>query len=196
MTWEEAIKDYKIPREYHSVSLKQKTMLGDDIINLGVRWLKASRKPSLYMHGNPGCGKTYFSTALLRHLIEDGHRSIIFIKSDDLEKNLLDASLGNLFNDQGYKVYERELLEKYGEIPILFIDDLGTEKDTDRVRQQYGIIIDRRVSEQLPTVYTSNLDLEQIGKTLGDRVAARLQISYQLRFKDQDLRKKVELFPI
>jgi len=196
MSWEEAIKDYKIPREYHCVSLKGKSMLDDKIINLGIRWLNASQKPSLYMFGNPGCGKTYFATALLRHLIEAGHREIIFLKSDQIEKNLLDASLGHFFNDQGYKIYEKDLIDKYSETPILFIDDLGTERDTDRVRQQYGVIIDRRVSDQLPSVYTSNLNLEKIGKTLGDRIASRLQISYQLQFKDQDLRKKVELFPL
>ena len=84
-------------------------------------------------------------------------------------------------------------MEKYCEVPVLFIDDLGTEKDSDRVRQQYGKIIDERVGNELPTVYTSNLDLDHIGKTLGDRIASRLQVSYQIKFPDRDLRKITDL---
>lgn len=196
MNWIDAIRDYKIPKRYHNASLKEKNLLPEGVVDLGLRWVKAKCKPSLYLFGNAGCGKTFFSIALLRHLIEEGYTSIIFIKSDELDSKLLDASLGNLFNDQGYKVYEKDVIIKHSEIPILFIDDIGTEKDTDRVRQQYGKIIDHRVNEELPTVYTSNLDLDQIGKTLGDRIASRLQISYQARFKDEDLRKKVDLLPL
>jgi DNA replication protein DnaC len=96
-------------------------------------------------------------------------------------------------NEKGFPVSSKKLTERYSEIPILFLDDLGSERESDRIRMQYFSIIDSRVSNELPTVYTSNLDLDQIQKVLGERIASRLKISYQVRFQDKDLRNNVEL---
>lgn len=101
--------------------------------------------------------------------------------------------MGRLTNNQGYIIHEKDLLRRYSECSFFFLDDLGTEKDSDHIRQQYFNIIDERVGNELPTVYTSNLDLGQIDKVLGERIASRLQITYQIEFPQQDLRRKVEL---
>jgi DNA replication protein DnaC len=85
------------------------------------------------------------------------------------------------------------LLDRYSEIPILFIDDIGSESNKDRIREQYCHIIDERVGNKMPTIYSSNFSIEQIAETLGDRIASRLYVSYQIQFPPGDKRKRLEL---
>lgn len=193
MNWDDAIKDFRIQKRYQNASLLGETLLPEGIVNFGIKWLKSKEKGPLYLHGIPGCGKTHFMTAIFRHMVDHTDFEMIYIKSDQMDRELLQASTGKLMNSVGYSVSEHQLIEKYAQIPILFIDDLGAEKDSERVKQQYLSILDERYGNELITVSTSNLDLEKLGKTLGERLASRLKTSYIVQFPDQDLRCKVEL---
>ena len=193
MNWEEAIKFYDIPKRYHQAKLETATLLPKEAIDLGIRWLRAPVKPSLFLQGNAGSGKTYFLISLLRHLVDSKGPYVCYQKSEKMDRELLDVSMGRLFNPYGYQVHESQLIDRFTQADILFVDDIGTEGDNDRTRKQYYTIIDERVSNQMPTVYTSNLTLEQIGKTLGDRIASRIGCSYIFEFPAVDLRRKIEL---
>lgn len=148
---------------------------------LGEKWINSNKKPSLFLTGTPGSGKTYFAIALLKGLIDlNIYNWLIFIKSDDLDNELLKAVLES---------NEAYVLEKYHDVPFLFIDDIGVERVNERIIKQYYSIIDRRLSNLLPTVFTSNLSVEQIGNTLGDRIASRLAMTTEVSFPKMDLRK-------
>lgn len=193
MNWNDAIKFYNIQKDYIDASFKNAHLLPEGIKDLGKRWLKAPIKPSFYLQGSTGSGKTYFMNVLLRNLIEKNYSNIIYKKSKWIDDELLEASMGKLLNSKGYQTTEKELIAHFSECEFLFIDDFGMEKDTDRVRQQYYTIIDERVSNQLPTIYSSNLSLKDIGKTLGDRISSRLHRSYVIEFPPIDHRKTMDL---
>lgn len=193
MNWPEAIKRFDIQRVYEDASLREPCLLKGEIVQDGLEWLANKNRPSLYLHGIPGCGKTFFMTALFRHLVEAGARDILYIKSDALCDKLQEAALGNLLNNKGYRVFEKDIIDKYSDVSILFLDDIGSERDTDRVRQKYGSIIDARVGNQLLTVYTSNLNIEQMALTLGERIASRLQVGIQMKFPEIDFRGSISL---
>lgn len=146
-----------------------------------INWIKEPAE-TLYLSGPPGCGKTYASIAILKELIQQQkYHWLIYIRSDDLDNELLKSI---------EQKNEREVIEKYSEVPILFIDDLGTERPSERVLKQYLNIIDSRVSNYMPTVYTSNLAIHEIAKTLGDRIASRLQSASEIIFPKKDYRKQ------
>lgn len=180
--WTNAIKMMKFQPIYHNASLDNCPKLPAPIIDLGKRWLKAPKKPNLYIHGNTGSGKTYFATALYRALVERNLNWLIFVRSDDLDQELLDG----IENKR-----ERSIMEKYYEVPILFIDDLGVERPTDRMIRQYYSIIDRRVGSDLLTVITSNVPKAEL--PLGDRTLSRLEHFYNIEFPKKDIRKSIEL---
>ena len=184
MDWETAIEHHNIPKVYREASLDNSKFLKDSIVDLGKRWLKSSDKPALFLSGDPGSGKTHFSYALLRGLIEQGAFWVIFVKSGDLDTELLKAIL---------EQQEEAKIQKYCEVPYLFIDDLGTERLSDRVIKQYYTIIDHRMNNLMSTVFTSNLNVEKVKEILGDRISSRLEMTFQVKFPKQDIRKKLSI---
>ncbi|HUW15136.1 MAG TPA: ATP-binding protein [Anaerolineae bacterium] len=56
---------------------------------------------------------------------------------------------------------------------LLVIDDLGAERDTEWAVEQLGALLRNRYNERLPTVVTTNLNPDQLGKW-EPRVASRL----------------------
>lgn len=182
MKWDTAIERFKIGRMYHDVSISKVEILYPLFAEIGKEWLKEKSKKSLYITGNAGSGKTYFSLALLRALIMQGHPWIIYKRSDELDDELLRS-----IEDR----QESFVLEKYHEAPFLFIDDLGVERVNDRIVKQYYSIIDRRFSNYLPTVLTSNIPMSKIKNNLGDRIASRLEHAIEIEFPNRDLRKEI-----
>lgn len=181
MNWDTAIERFKIGKAYHEASMENIEKVNKSLSNIGKTWLANPEKQSLYLTGNPGSGKTYFCIALLKGLIDQKmHPWIIFKRSDELDDELLRS------------VEERSesfVLEKYHEVPFLFIDDLGVERVNDRIIKQYYSIIDRRLNDMLPTIFTSNISLDNIKNNLGERIASRLGMTHGIKFPDRDLRK-------
>ena len=56
----------------------------------------------------------------------------------------------------------------------LALDDIGSEKATDWALQMLYLLIDRRYSQMLKTIITSNLTLDQIADRLDDRISSRI----------------------
>ena len=66
------------------------------------------------------------------------------------------------------------MLKDYFNTPLLILDDLGAEKTTDWALQSLYIIINKRLSEELQTIITSNLSLDELRDKIGDRIASRI----------------------
>lgn len=180
--WKNACSICGIRGLYQNASLDQANMLHPNLIQMGRDWAKSPKRGSLYLHGNTGSGKSYFATALYRQLVEDGHPWIIFVTAYDLDEELFPTKENP--NPTYY-------LEKYCEVPILFIDDVGVERDTDRVARNYYSIVDARASCNLTTVMTSNLAREAL--PFGDRVISRLNSFFSIEFPRVDLRRQFNL---
>lgn len=177
--WDQAIDKFKIQSIYKNCSIDNCTLLPESFVSIGKRWIKSSRKCSLYLHGNTGSGKTYFSLALFRAAVEFGVPWINFVRSYDLDEELLQSVESK---------QEKSVIRKYAEVPILFIDDLGVERVSERIQRQIYAIIDERLGENRLTVITSNLAVEDL--PLGGRTISRLSSYYSIEFPEQDLRKR------
>lgn len=131
--------------------------------------------------GNPGTGKTYALIALMRKVVENKHASAVrYFKSTNLDTRILDE----------IKNYGSSLsfIESLCEVPFLFIDDFGVDRDTERMGRNMYEIIDTRWENERPIIISTNLNIKDLTKKYGDRLISRMKDSKWVCFDGNDLR--------
>lgn len=113
----------------------------------------------LYLQGASGTGKTHLACAIGIDLLALGHR-VKFISTAALH-NSYKALMGS---DSSFKAYSyiEEIANYDG---LLILDDVGTEVGTDRVGETTYTIINTRYDLNLPTIFTSNYNLDKLATT-------------------------------
>ncbi len=117
----------------------------------------------LILKGGYGCGKTHLAAAIANHCVERG-RPVLFITVPDLLDHLRSS-----FGPSGSTHYGTRF-EEIRDAPILILDDLGTEAPTSWAQEKLFQIFNHRYNAQLPTVITTNHDLEEIPLRLRSRL--------------------------
>jgi len=106
----------------------------------------------IYLHGSYGTGKTYLIAALFNELAKKNIRSAIVYVPEFLR--VLKSSFGEDFEEK-YNAIKK--------VPLLLLDDIGAEYLTPWARDEIlGTILQYRMDEELPTFFTSNLNLKQL----------------------------------
>lgn len=83
-----------------------------------------------------------------------------------------------------------ELAQQFYSIPVLMIDDLGTEFVTSYTSAVLFDLINTRIQNNKSTVISSNLSLTQMKEQYSDRVQSRIFGEYKLlKFYGTDIRK-------
>ena len=115
----------------------------------------------------------------------------LFYKASELQ-TLYNSQFRGTFDMQekaSLRYYKaKELLMK---CELLVLDDVGMrQKITDAFETELTEVIDARDSKVLATIFTSNLPLDKIADTMGDRIASRIEgMTEQVPFKGKDNRK-------
>ncbi len=117
----------------------------------------------LLLLGSYGCGKTHLAAAIANAALERGLQTYFAIAPDLLDH--LRAAYAP--NSEGS--YD-DRFEAVRTVPLLIIDDLGTENTTPWAREKLYQIFNHRYNYRMPTVVTSNVDLD----ALDPRIASRL----------------------
>jgi DNA replication protein DnaC len=117
----------------------------------------------LYMLGTYGCGKTHLAAAIANEAVSRGLHTYFAIAPD-----LLDH-LRAAYDPSAQSTYDTRF-EAIRTVPLLVVDDLGTENTTPWAREKLYQIFNHRYNFRLPTVITSNVELE----TLDPRIASRI----------------------
>lgn len=120
----------------------------------------------LFLVGSSGCGKTHLAAAIANARISRMDRALLVVVPD-----LLDH-LRSAFKPGSEIAYD-ERFEEIRQHPLLILDDLGAENDTEWANEKLFQIINYRYNAHLPTVFTSNLVLAG----LPPRIKARIQDS-------------------
>src|ERR1041385_93779 len=113
-------------------------------------------KRGIYIAGKLGRGKTGLAICALKAFIEAGQLSL-FVSVPDLMDRLRAAA----FNKDADENPD-ELLKAVTDVPFLAFDDLGVEKPTAYVLEKFYLIIDKRLSKGLYTLFTSNLSTKDL----------------------------------
>lgn len=112
-------------------------------------------KRAIYISGKLGTGKTGLAICALKEFIKAGHLAL-FVSILDLVDRLRTSYGRNVDETQD------ELLKAVTEVPFLVLDDLGVEKPTAYVLERLYLIVDKRQSKELYTIFTSNLSTKDL----------------------------------
>lgn len=141
-------------------------------INDYIKNYNKNRLKALYLTGSFGSGKTYLISALFNELAKQNVSSVIVYFPEFLR------TLKSSFNDIENSYNERFNYVKNAK--LLLIDDIGAENLTTWGRDEIlGTILQYRMQENLPTFFTSNLNMKELEEHLSittsssDKVKAR-----------------------
>jgi DNA replication protein DnaC len=145
----------------------------------------------LYLCGPRGCGKTHLMAAMIREEILNAEPDVFYSESCapycyeptnfplliNVPEFLLQirSTFGQRYLDAEYPPdTEAEILKKYSNQRVLYIDDLGAEKASDWAVSTLYVLIDRRYTAMRRTVISSNLSLDELADRLDDRISSRI----------------------
>lgn len=158
----------------------------EPVYKLMKKWCLSDFKKNLvYVAGPTGVGKTHLIRCMAHEMIE--RNKIV---------KIVTAFKMNMDFGEHRKTKDEELLKKYLDCEILFIDDLGTEPLINNVTVDYFyLIINERKMRHLPTVITSNLDMEDLKNRYEERIFSRIadretSITIYLEGEDKRINKK------
>lgn len=116
---------------------------------------KKEYEKGVYLHGSFGSGKSYIISALLNELSKKGAKCVnVYFPS-------LLRSLKESFDSFEEKI--NEIINA----DVLLLDDIGAEKNTEWSRDEIlGTILQYRMDNNLPTFFTSNLNIEELEEHL------------------------------
>jgi len=133
----------------------------------------------LLLHGDTGRGKTWLASAISRELIIRG-AWVRFVAVSDMIADLAESYRRDDSFDATFK--------KYKNVPVLILDDLGVEKDTERSLEHVYNLIDHRYSWERGTVITSNMAGDKIAARYGTRIMSRIKTGKVVELKGKDRR--------
>lgn len=121
----------------------------------------------LVLRGGYGCGKTHLAAAIANACVERG-RPVLFLTVPDLLDHLR-ATFAPSEPENHVTPYQTRFHE-IRTVPVLILDDLGTESATMWAREKLYQIFNHRYNARLPTVVTTNHELEEIPLRLRSRL--------------------------
>lgn len=128
------------------------------------RWLREP-KEFLVLLGKPKTGKTYFCAAAANYL-NDQKKNLQYYNSHRLIEELHKA----ISKD----INSYEIIGKMSKFDFFILDDLGSSLNSEWQKEMFLDLIDQRYSNSKPTIITSNLNAEELQKTLGERTSRRI----------------------
>ena len=122
----------------------------------------------LYICGPCGSGKTLALACLVNKYVEMGH-DVLYVSWEALK-----LEIRSCYNQNATKT-EIEVINKYAEVDILMLDDLGAGKESEASRTVLFQILDKRYSENKKTNVTSNWTLSDIVGIFDSRIGRRIE---------------------
>lgn len=143
---------------------------------------KGENSGNLLMLGGTGLGKTHLSSAVAKTVIERGF-DVLYVSVMDMVSDFEQERFGS-----GYSSTQADIA-KYFECELLILDDLGTEMANQFTVSTLYNIINTRLSKNLSTIISTNLNSKDLRDRYWDRITSRLFGEYTpLVFEGTDVR--------
>lgn len=180
----------RIPKDYEGYTLSTtpvsegKTRLFE-VMQQYVNTFERGDVKSLYLYSeSPGTGKTSTACAVLTEWIVRKYMS-------DLRKGVSDTRTSGLFfdvnefqtsynlatmtKDEQSIVNIGKRIKAVQSVPFAVLDDIGVRGASEAFRAYVHAIINHRVSNGLPTIYTSNLAMSEMANVFDARLYDRIR---------------------
>ena len=143
----------------------------------------SEKSRNLLFSGDTGLGKTFLSACIARTVADNGF-SVVYESAGHLFSKLERAKFGG--DDDA-----RREAEKYTACDLLIVDDLGTEMAGQFTTSALYTLINDRLLSGKPTIISTNLTTEELGKRYSSQIVSRLRGSYdRVAFLGDDIRVK------
>lgn len=136
----------------------------------------------LLLWGDVGTGKSFIAGCIANALLDKGV-PVIMTNFARLLNKLTDMYAGD----------RNAYIDSFKRYPLMIIDDLGVERNSEFAREQVFSVIDSRYRSELPMIVTTNLPLEELQhpedlsrSRIYDRVLERC---LPIRVNDQNIRE-------
>ena len=136
----------------------------------------------LLLWGDVGTGKSFIAGCIANALLDKGV-PVIMTNFARLLNKLTDMYAGD----------RNAYIDSFKRCPLVIIDDLGVERNSEFAREQVFSVIDSRYRSELPMIVTTNLPLEELQhpedlsrSRIYDRVLERC---LPIRVNDQNIRE-------
>ena len=147
-------------------------------------WADMKRKNvGLLLMGPVGTGKSFFAGCIANALLEGGERVMM-------------TNFSRILNEMtSYQSDKNQIIQNLVDYPLLIIDDLGIERNSEFALEQVYNVIDSRYCKMLPLIVTTNLGLKEMKSQEQDvahqRVYSRLlEMCVPIYFGGEDRRKE------
>lgn len=162
-----------------------------------------SRNRGLYFCGGTGTGKTTTAIVILNeYLIERCKQHLQGLKKIEVNPALFVklSEVQNIYNSQFRGTQDMQnssavkyygLKDKMKTVDLLIIDDIALRGLPEGFMNEMYEILDCRATENLTTIFTSNVPYEELPDYVGDRITSRIQgmAGKQVIFKGTDHRE-------
>lgn len=139
------------------------------------------RAENLLFSGSTGLGKTFLSACIARVVADNGY-SVVYESAGHLFSRLERAK----FSDDAEA---RQETARYTACDLLIMDDLGTEMPGQFVTAALYSLVNDRILSGKPTIISTNLNTDDLGKRYSAQIASRLRGSYKrVAFVGEDVR--------
>ena len=136
---------------------------------------------NLLFMGKTGLGKTHLPVAIAKEVVKKGYGVKYYCA-----QNLFTVCEKEHFSYNGQTPLSDEMLN----CDLLIMDDLGTEFMTSFSKSTLYNILDTRYNKGLPTIISTNFDVDQIEEKYGERLSSRFMGNYTAKlFKGNDVRQ-------
>ncbi len=141
----------------------------------------SEKSPNLLFSGGTGLGKTFLSACIAREVANNGY-SVVYESASHLFSGLERAKFEG--DEEA-----RHNAQKYTVCDLLIIDDLGTEMGGQFVTSALYTLINDRILSGKPTIISTNLNTEELGRRYSPQIASRLRGEYiRVPFLGEDIR--------
>jgi len=152
-------------------SLREKELSAEQVASLQqafnfARSFAESPEDWLLLTGGFGCGKTHLAAAIANEQVRQGHSALFVVVPD-----LLDH-LRATYAPNSPVSYDKRL-DEIRTVPLLVLDDLGTQSATPWAQEKLYQIINYRYNARLPTVITASDDFDAVDERLKSRLLDR-----------------------
>lgn len=137
---------------------------------------------NIFLFGDTGLGKTFLCSCIANELINKGV-STLYQTSYNIISEMEEQKFRYADNTQKTNLYYN--------VPVLIIDDMGTEFSSSFTSAVMFDIINNRIIRNLSTIISTNLMIDELEKTYDVRIQSRIVGEFELlKLYGDDIRAK------